>query len=585
MRQDINITNKSMNLADCKDAWFLDEQYHCWCLEDILYTEKATTPKFQRLSIYLPQEYMSAPGVINENGTAGQYTAKNAPVIFGNNSAGYMQMPHTWLGGPRCDAPKYVGHGFIYVTAGNRGSESRDENGVLCGKAPINLIDLKTVIRFLRHNRQALPGDLDKIITIGWSAGGAMSMLLGATGDNRAYDPYLQEAGAFMDESDAVYASQCYCPIIDLEHADSAYEWMFHEDKQSEDSPAGPAEIMNPFKEALSQKLKEQYIAYFNGLSLKDENGTPLAFGEDGRSGSAYTYLMNCLDAAATTFLNKLSDGGFVRDGEDYHYSVEQYLQGDYSVKVMAPKPPKPDKGSREDAAKNMSGFAGRGVALDLGNDEMKKEFPLEPPTLGEMLSRPPKGVPFKGFEPPMIEVPGDEKAAWLKWDGAKAHVTDLDTYILSHRRRMKGCTSFDTLAMDSGENRVFGSKEEHYKHFSTSVAEAIAALRDDYPQEYAKYYEAYEKAASDEAQLQQKYLINPMNFIGTEEESRQAEYFRIRVGAQDADTSFTVGMMAALKLKEAGKEMDYSLVWDMPHTQADYDGDFIAWIDEIVKK
>lgn len=54
-----------------------------------------------------------------------------------------------------------------------------------------------------------------------------MSSLLGVTGNSRNYRELLEENGAFMEESDAVYASQIYCPIIDLEHADLAYEWLF----------------------------------------------------------------------------------------------------------------------------------------------------------------------------------------------------------------------------------------------------------------------------------------------------------------------------------------------------------------------
>ena len=46
----IPITNQTMELADCRGQWFFDEGCRCWCLEDILYTEKATTPKFQRKS-------------------------------------------------------------------------------------------------------------------------------------------------------------------------------------------------------------------------------------------------------------------------------------------------------------------------------------------------------------------------------------------------------------------------------------------------------------------------------------------------------------------------------------------------------
>ena len=226
-------------------------------------------PKFQRLSIFVPQAYMNADGTVNPEGRVGDYTTATVPVIFENNAAGYMQMPHTWLGGPRCYAEQYLRHGLIYVTCGCRGRESRNEKGEPVGKSPISLVDLKTAIRFLRHNRATLPGDFNKIISVGWSAGGAMSALLGVTGDNNHYNAYLKVNGAFMDESDAVYASQIYCPIIDLEHADLAYEWMFSADKTCEDSIAGPAETMTPFKEGLSQKLAAQYIEYVNGMRLR----------------------------------------------------------------------------------------------------------------------------------------------------------------------------------------------------------------------------------------------------------------------------------------------------------------------------
>ena len=28
-----------MELSDCRDKWFFDEKYDCWCLEDVLYTK------------------------------------------------------------------------------------------------------------------------------------------------------------------------------------------------------------------------------------------------------------------------------------------------------------------------------------------------------------------------------------------------------------------------------------------------------------------------------------------------------------------------------------------------------------------
>lgn len=570
MNGNLSITNKTMELSDCKESWFFDDTYKCWCLEDILYTERAKVPKFQRLSIFVPEPYMKEHGEIDWQGSRNGYTAKNAPVILGNNSAGYMQMPHVWLGGPRCSAPQYLEHGFVYVTCGNRGSESRDESGELCGKSPANLVDIKTVIRFLRHNAKSIPGNLDRIISVGWSAGGAMSSLLAVTGNNANFDPYLAENGAFMEERDDIYAAQIYCPIVDLEHSDQAYEWMFSADKENENSPAGPAGSMTPFQEALSGKLKEQYIRYFNGLKLEHpKTHQALFLSEDGRSGSGYDYLMKLINDSVTTFLKKLQAGEL-----EEKYSPEDYLEGNYEYLAMAPMGGEDSKEKKDSDL--MQGHAGPGVALQ------KSEEPL---SLGEMLSRPPKGVKYEGQEPPMIMVKGKNKREWLSWDGQDARVSDLDTYVLHHRRRMKPCTSFDTLGMDSGENRVLGSKENHYMHFNQGVTKAIAELKESFPEEYEKYYSSYAAAASDKEQERRIYLINPLNYIGTEEHSDAAAYYRIRVGASDADTSFTASMTLALKLAAAGRSVDYKLVWDKPHCEADYPGDFCRWIDEICRE
>ena len=55
-------------------------------------------------------------------------------------------------------------------------------------------------------------------------------------------------------------------------------------------------------------------------------------------------------------------------------------------------------------------------------------------------------------------------------------------------------------------------------------------------------------------------------------------------MGACDADTAFTVSMMLALKLANAGKDTDYALVWDLPHCEADYPGEVCDWIESICK-
>ena len=556
----VNILNQSMDLSEYTDKWFYDEKHGCWCLEDILYTSAATTPKFQRLSIFVPKALLNADGSFPEE-------ARKVPVVFENNSAGYMQMPHVWLDGPRCYAQQYLDHGLVYVSAGCRGRGSCDAAGNLI-KGPCSLVDLKTAIRFLRHNRSVLPGDWNRIISAGWSAGGAMSALLSVTGDNENYLPYLKENSAFLDESDAVFAAQIYCPIIDLEHADMAYEWMFQADKESESCLESPAEVMTPFKEALSQILSRQYVEYFNSLDLRHpDTGEPLRMNPDGRSGNGYYYLMKLLNNSASDFLTRLEQGKLPEK-----YSAADYICGNYIAKVPVRGRPQPghDPGVHH---------AGPGIQLPpMG------ETPPGPPNLGDLLSRPPKGVPFRDMKPRFTDVPGRAKP-WLNWDGKRATISDLDTYVLNHRRRMKPCTAFDRLDMRSGENQAFGTPEQDYVHYSTDIAPALAQLKDAYPAEVEVYYSSYCAVAEDSALAERIRLMNPMSFIGTAEQSTQAKYYRIRVGACDADTSFIVSMVLALKLCNAGcNSVDYALVWDQPHCEADYPGDVLAWIDSICK-
>ncbi|MCD7946665.1 MAG: hypothetical protein LUF81_08720 [Clostridiales bacterium] len=577
MKPYIPILNTTLELADCQDKWFLDETYHCWCLEDILYTLKATTPKFQRMSIFVPQAYLNADGTVNPEGACGVFNAQNAPVVFENNSAGYMQMPHTWLGGPRDEGPKYLQRGMVYVTCGSRGRESRDQDGNLCGKSPWTLIDLKTGIRFLRHNAAALPGDMSRMVSVGWSAGGAMSTLVSVTGDHPDYLPYLEQNGAFMDESDAVFAGQIYCPIIDLDHADLAYEWQFQKDPENEASPAGPAGTFTPFRAALSQKLAAEYITYFNSLGLENpKTGEPLVLNEDGRSGSAYDYLMACLEESVGDYLSRLDRGELPEK-----YTSGDYLTGNYTHLVDAPKPDDGPEG-KDDVGLH---YAGAAVAMPPLDGGMDGDKPSGPPSLGDLVSRPPKGVPYVGLEFPKVVAPGTDKTGWLTWDGKQAKISDLDTYLLSHRRRMKPCTSFDTLNMDSGENQEFGTPEQDYIHFNADIPAALESLKEAFPEEYARYYESWAKVRGDDALAERRRLINPMRYLDSDlSVCAPAGHYRINVGACDADTAFIISMSLAVKLANLGKDVEYHLIWDKPHCEADYPFEVCDWIEKLCK-
>lgn len=134
----------------------------------------------------------------------------------------------------------------------------------------------------------------------------------------------------------------------------------------------------------------------------------------------------------------------------------------------------------------------------------------------------------------------------------------------------------------EGGECQEFGTSEQDYMHFSPFITTAILELEKQFPADYAQYYEGYAKAVGDKALAERRELINPMSLIGSAKNA--AGFFRIRVGACDADTAFTISMALALKLAQAGKSVDYALVWDRPRCQADYPNEVCDWIEAIVK-
>jgi carboxylesterase type B len=91
-----------------------------------------------------------------------------------------------------------LSHGYVVASAGARGRSNQDVSGKYYGKAPAGLVDLKAGVRYLKYNDAIMPGDANKIISNGTSAGGAMSALLGATGDNPDYLPFLTRNFSFL---------------------------------------------------------------------------------------------------------------------------------------------------------------------------------------------------------------------------------------------------------------------------------------------------------------------------------------------------------------------------------------------------
>ena len=281
--------------------------------ENIVYVKNPANVESQTLSIYIPAEYL-------KGGTVNGYTAPTAPIFMPNGVGGYM--PGGIL--PPVEKDKFTGkpnaslvalsRGLVVVSPAIRG-RTTVTNGNYVGKAPAFIVDYKAAVRYLRHNKNRLPaGDTEKIISNGTSAGGALSAALGSMGNAPEFNGYLKEIGA-ADERDDIFASSVYCPITNLENADSAYEWIFYgvntyypamwqiEDwkargvykgkndgkpaKVDADSANNPVASSEPVEMTadeikVSKILKDAFPNYINNLTLFDADGKPLTLDKNG---------------------------------------------------------------------------------------------------------------------------------------------------------------------------------------------------------------------------------------------------------------------------------------------------------------
>ena len=73
---------------------------------------------------------------------------------------------------------------------------------------------------------------------------------------------------------------------------------------------------------------------------------------------------------------------------------------------------------------------------------------------------------------------------------------------------------------------------------------------------------------------------MNAMNYV----DHGKTAYWRIRAGTSDRDTSHAISAILAIKLRMAGKQVDYETPWGVPHS-GDYDLDeLFQWMDSISK-
>lgn len=276
---------------------------------------RAVEPEYQAINLYVPEAYFRGERV-------GGFDARTAPIFLPNGVGGYMPAKPGALAGrgeglqgqPTSTSASAMALwlGYVVAAPGARGRTLRATDGRWTGKAPAAIVDLKAAVRWLRHNAGRIPGDPERIVSNGTSAGGALSALLGASGNHPDYAEDLEALGAAPARDD-IHAVSAYCPITNLAHADEAYEWQFEGIREYRnvalsmlDFRVQRREVVGQLNDAqltISAELRSNFVAYVNSLGLCGPDGSTLALRPDG-SGSLREHVSALVRASAQRALD-----------------------------------------------------------------------------------------------------------------------------------------------------------------------------------------------------------------------------------------------------------------------------------------
>lgn len=264
-------------------AWHYDAEHDVYWQTGVVSCSKPAAVQYESFGIYVPGSYMlsrdNGDGTytcsIRRRGRCNGFTTTTAPIVMPLSATSYAAQPapttYDYQG-----VASYMDAGYVCILAGYRGSNNGyDSQGNLTysGSAPWGVVDLKAVVSYLRYNAGILPGSTDHIYTCGQNGGGTLAAVLGASGDSSLYYDYLDSIGAVMSDvngkyiSDAIEGVMCWSPVVGLDYADEAYEWLIGQYLDS------GARADGTFTKALSDDLAEAYAKYLSRLRLRDSYG------------------------------------------------------------------------------------------------------------------------------------------------------------------------------------------------------------------------------------------------------------------------------------------------------------------------
>lgn len=533
------------SLAFDNAAWQYDEANDIYWQVGVVYVANPASLDYETLGIYVPGAYLEASA--NGDGTytasvksdaqVGQFTAATAPYILPVNTPGYnaSQAP-SWIAD---GIANYTQAGMVYLQPGIRGRDNTtDSQGQeVVGGAPWGVTDLKAAIRYVRYNKDVLPGDTDKIVSFGHSGGGAQSAVLGASGDSTLYNPYLEALGAAMKDkegnpiSDAPYGTMTWSPITSLDYADAAYEWNLGQFADSNTRAEGT------FTQALSQDLAKEYANYINQLGLKHE-GQALTLTESSEGiytqGSYATYLEGVVNQSLNNFLADTSFP-YTSDG------------------------------------------AGPGGTTESVTYETAQAF-----------------IDSLNAETQWVTYDAAANTAKI------SSLADFAKYVKTASKSVPAFDALDRSLAENAVFGVADANELHFDQLVARLLKNNQAKYESLTDWNSQYVTDFESDLAKTDSLgktiaERQDLYNPMFYLTSAysgyQTSKPAPHWRIRSGLSQGDTALTVETNLALALENqangAVKSVDFATVWGQGNTTAERTGhasaNFIQWVQEIV--
>lgn len=587
--------SKFKKLALDPSAWSYDEEHDVYYQLGLTYCLEPATETYESLAVFVPGAYFTAEKdgdtyacTVNPKAVVGSFTAATAPVLMPINTGTLSAQASPTVYAYDGLAP-YLDAGCVYVYAGFRGRSAAVDTAtgsdeLIAGGAPWPVVDLKAAVRYLRYNAELLPCDANRVYVFGFSAGGGVGAVLGASGDSELFDPYLESIGAVTHDaqgtpvSDAIAGSASWCPVTSFDMADAAYEWC-----QGQYSLEGPR-AEGSWTGALSRDLAAAYGAWVNEMDLLDADDAQLTLDETEAGvyamGSYAAALLGEIDDAATHFVQSTT----------FPYTYTPQRLDDPSF------PGDPNLASTRAADAASQGVAGGQLVAD-GSGEAGSE---DGAAAGQAGTLGVAQVQSTIYDTPQSYFASLNAGAWwinYNHRSSSVSVSSLRDFAVNLRPALLECSAFDRPDRSSKTNQLFGIGEESTLHFSEGVGrvvrdgiDAYVALEGWDPDYETAWEEDLEKMDALGLTMSQRVaLMNPLMWLSGHYEaygqSVVAPHWRLNEGLFDSETSLctTANLALALRKYDGVTDVAHTPVWGQGHVLAERSGsptsNLLEWV------